>query len=84
MLEGVPPSKQYCQLSQAPGYRFTGFLVVFVPDFESIYDSLNPQAETSLLYKLMIICGNLLSFNAGKATPVTWIEESRSTDLQAD
>ena len=55
-----------------------------MPDFDGIYDSLNADASTSLMHKLLIICGNLLMFNYGKPTQVTWIEETRSTQLMAD
>ena len=87
MLRTVPPTKQFCQLSKDQcGYKFTGMLIVFVKDFQHVYDSILGEVETTntLMYKLLTVCGNLLSFNKGKAKQVTWIEEARSTPLTAE
>ena len=87
IVRGVPPIKQFSHLSKdKAGFKFSGILIVFIKDFSAIYDSINGSgsAQENLLYKLLTICGNVLHFNKGKNKQVTWVEETRSTDITGE
>ena len=58
-------------------------------DFAAVFDSTNArrQGQTdlsgTLQFKLLITCGNFLSANLGKHKQLTWVEETRSTEVTA-
>jgi len=81
MLQGVPPTKMLSNNS----FASTCLLVAFVENHAALYDtviakSVGRDLTTTLMYKLLTICGNTYSANrAGKT--LAWIEETRSTQL---
>ena len=59
--------------------------MAFVKDHDGIYDSIETGARTksTLLFKLLTICGKFLEGSWGKQK-ATWIEETRSTPISMD
>lgn len=72
MLKTVPPTRQFSDQGSKQVYKFSFFILCFVSDFESIFDSATARAagetdlSNTLLYKLLTVCGSFLSNNSGK------------------
>ena len=76
MIMGVPPTKQFMDVYDMSPDEIL-LLLAFVPDFDSIYDSMaileanrfqepldDPDLTQTLQYKLLTICGSLLRTNS--------------------
>ena len=95
IIKGVLPTRQFMNDSSMK-YAQSLLLVVFVADFNDIFDSQNiidlakvaklPNSDLrrTLLYKVLAFSSNLVKVNKKTKKQVAWIEETRSINLEAN
>jgi len=75
-------------------YNDNLLLVVFVNDFDAIFDSTNAMMDhegpgpadltNTLQYKLLITCGSFIKVNKMLKNQMVWVEETRSVQIDAE